>query len=226
MPRRKTRQSEIENKRGLFFQIGLASSLALVLLAFEWKFYVRPDYDLGELQVMDRPEEIIPLTKRQEKKPPPPPATPVEIRIVEDNVEIEQELKIENTEVTQETRVEVYEVVEVQEEVVDEPEIFTIVEDMPKFPGGETALLKYLGGNIHYPAMARQNNIQGIVFVTFEVDRHGYVKDARILRGIGGGCDEEALRVVQEMPRWKAGRQRDKPVRVQFNLPVRFTLRN
>ena len=227
MPHKKFAQSDIEKKRGLFFQIGLAASLAIVLMAFEWKFYDRPDYDLGVRKVADMPEEIIPLTKRKEKKLRPPPVTPVEIIIVQDNVEIEKELEIEETEITQDTRVEEFEAIEEQEEVVDEPEIFTIVEDMPEFPGGgEAALLKYLGSNINYPPLATQNNIQGTVYITFEIDKTGKVKNARILRGIGGGCDKEAMRVVLEMPRWKPGRQRNKPVSVQYNLPIRFTLTN
>jgi protein TonB len=72
--------------------------------------------------------------------------------------------------------------------------------------------------------MAKESGIQGRVFVTFVVEKDGSVTDVRVLRGIGGGCDEEAIRVVQKMPKWKAGKQRGKPVRVQFNLPIKFTL--
>ncbi len=223
MKPKKTEKADLEQKRGFFFQIGLVVSMAAVLLAFEWRSYDRNVMDLGDLKLEDIPEEMIPITKQEEKPPPPPPPAPVEIQIVEDDVEIENEAEIEETEITQETAVEV---IEVAEEVVDEPEIFTIVEDMPEFPGGgESALLRYLSKNIKYPPLARENNIQGIVYVTFEIDRSGKVKDAKILRGIGGGCDEEALRVVSNMPQWKPGRQRGKPVRVQYNLPVRFTLK-
>jgi len=223
METKKTEKADLEKKRGLFLQIGLVVSMALVLLAFEWRSYDRSAYSLGELKLEDIPEEIIPITKQEEKPPPPPPPAPVEIKIVEDEKEIEDEAKIEETEVTQDTKVEV---IEVHEEVVDEPEIFTIVEEMPEFPGGgESALLKYLSSNIKYPPLARENNIQGTVYVTFEIDQNGKVKDAKILRGIGGGCDEEALRVVSAMPQWKPGKQRGKPVRVQYNLPVRFTLK-
>ena len=97
---------------------------------------------------------------------------------------------------------------------------------MPQFPGGgEAALIKYLSQNIKYPPMARESNISGNVYVTFLVDKDGKVKDAKILRGIGGGCDEEALRVVSHMPDWKPGKQNGRPVMVQYNLPVRFTLK-
>jgi len=95
---------------------------------------------------------------------------------------------------------------------------------MPEFPGGEGALHQYLAENIKYPQMAKESGIQGRVFVTFVVERNGKVTDVKVLRGIGGGCDEEAIRVVQNMPSWTPGKQRGKPVRVQFNLPVKFTL--
>lgn len=107
----------------------------------------------------------------------------------------------------------------------DEGKIFTVVEEMPGFPGGEAKLFEYLQKNIKYPPVARENGIQGRVYVTFVVDKDGKIKDAKILRGIGGGCDEEALRVVRSMPEWKAGRQNGRSVQVQYNLPVNFTLK-
>jgi protein TonB len=102
--------------------------------------------------------------------------------------------------------------------------IFLVVETMPEFPGGEEALNTYLADSLRYPAVAIEMAIQGRVFVTFVVEKDGSISDARILRGIGGGCDEEALRVIQNMPKWNPGRQRGKPVRVQYNLPVKFRL--
>ena len=105
------------------------------------------------------------------------------------------------------------------------PEIFTIVEEMPSFPGGESALVKYLSDNIKYPARARENNITGTVFVTFVIGKDGKVSESKILRGIGAGCDEEALRVINTMPAWRVGKQRGVPVMVQYNLPIRFSLK-
>jgi protein TonB len=106
-----------------------------------------------------------------------------------------------------------------------EPQIFTIVEEMPSFPGGEAELFKYLNKNVKYPQMAQDAGITGVVYLTFVVDENGKVKDPKVLRGIGGGCDEEAIRVVKSMPAWEPGKQRGKAVRVQYNLPIRFTLR-
>jgi protein TonB len=166
-------------------------------------------------------EELIPITRQEIKPPPPPPPKPTEIEIVEDEEEIEEEIELD-TEMEEETIVE-QDFTE-EEEVVEEPQIFTIVEEMPSFPGGEEKLFKYLGENIKYPQMAKEANISGIVYVTFVVMEDGSIKNVKKLRGIGGGCDEEAIRVVKSMPKWKSGKQRGKPVRVQFNLPIRFTL--
>ncbi len=107
----------------------------------------------------------------------------------------------------------------------DEGKIFTVVEEMPSFPGGEEALMKYLGTQIKYPVMARENGISGRVYLSFYVDKDGKVKEVKVLRGIGGGCDEEALRVVRAMPDWKPGRQNGRNVAVYYNVPVSFNLK-
>ena len=107
--------------------------------------------------------------------------------------------------------------------VVDE-EIFLVVENEPEFPGGEDSLYAYIARNIKYPEAAKKEKIEGRVFVTFVIEKDGQVSSAKILRDIGGGCGEEAIRVVKSMPKWKPGTQRGNPVRVQFNLPVSFML--
>ena len=172
--------------------------------------------------VDDTPEEIIEIT--QHEKPPPPPKPPQQttiIEIVEDDIEIEDEIEID-VEADQETKVQVY--IPVEEDEEEEAQIFTVVESMPDFPGGDAARIKYLNNNIKYPQMARESGIQGKVFVTFVVEKNGKVTDVKVLRGIGGGCDEEAIRVIKNMPKWVPGKQRGKPVRVQFNLPIIFKL--
>ncbi len=112
--------------------------------------------------------------------------------------------------------------------IIEEPkkeEVFKVVEQMPEFDGGVAGLLKYLAENIKYPALARENGIEGKVIVQFIVDENGQVSQAKIVRGIGGGCDQEALRVVETMNgKWKPGKQRGRPVKVWFTLPVNFQL--
>ncbi len=222
MEPKKSPEANLENKRIPLIIMGLLFSTAFVLVAFEWKAYEKEVQSLGSLSQDMMEEEIIPMSQQQPPPPPPPPAPTTVIEIVEDEKEIEEELIIEDLEVDEETEIEIIE--EVEEEVVEE-EIFTIVEQMPTFPGGEAELMKYLGKNTKYPAIAKDAGIQGTVFVTFVVDTDGKVKDVRVLRSIGGGCDEEAIRVVENMPDWSPGRQRGKNVKVQYNLPIRFTLR-
>lgn len=106
----------------------------------------------------------------------------------------------------------------------NQKEVFMVVEKMPEFNGGSKALMEYLRTNINYPEAALKDRIQGRVLVTFVVEPDGLITGIRVIRGIGGGCDKEAMRVVSAMPKWLAGTQRGKAVRVQFNLPIRFVL--
>lgn len=223
MEAKKTAKADLENKKRVFLQIGIIVALMLVWMAFEWKQYERSVVDLGTLDIEIIEEEDIPITRQETPPPPPPPEPSTELVIVDDDVEIDEEFMID-TEATVFTEVQEFTPIIVEEEEVEEEQIFTIVEDDPEFPGGQSALMQYLQSNLKYPTMAREAGIQGTVFVTFVVERDGSITDVRILRGVGGGLDEEAIRVVRNMPRWKAGRQRGQAVRVQFNLPIRFVL--
>ncbi len=224
MELKKSPKADLEKKRTLFLQVGLIISLAITLAAFEWKSYEKQEIELEQRAASEVPEEIIPITKQEKPPPPPePPKTTTELNIVENEVEVEDEIIID-VEADQDTEVQEWTPVVMEEEEVKEEKIFIVVEDQPAFPGGEKARMKYLAENIDYPQLARESGIQGTVYVTFVVEKDGSVTDVRILRGIGGGCDEEALEVVRNMPKWKPGKQRGKPVRVQFNMPIRFTL--
>jgi len=109
---------------------------------------------------------------------------------------------------------------------LDEKEevVFKVVEVMPSFPGGQDAMMKYLGENIKYPEEAKTKKVQGRVFVTFVVEKDGSVNEVKLLRGIGSGCDEESMRVIKAMPNWTPGTQKGEAVRVQYNLPIKFAL--
>ena len=102
---------------------------------------------------------------------------------------------------------------------------FMIVEEMPEFPGGEEAFINYLAQNIIYPRMALDSHVEGIVYVSFVIGFDGDAEEVAILSGIGSGCDQEAIRVIDEMPHWKPGKQRGKPARVIFQIPINFSLR-
>ena len=172
---------------------------------------------------------MVPITVQQVKPPPPPPvpAAITKITLVDDDVEVDNDIEL-NVEADQETIIPEYlppvtEDFAEEEEVVEEP-IFVVVETMPAFPGGVPALMAYLQKSIRYPAIARESNIHGTVYLSFVIEKDGSVSDVEILRGIGGGCDEEAIRVVSNMPKWSAGKQRDLPVRVKYCLPIKFVL--
>lgn len=102
--------------------------------------------------------------------------------------------------------------------------IFDVVEEQPEFPGGNSKMYEYLRNNIKYPPMASESGIQGTVYVQFVVSKNGSIEDIKVLRGIGGGCDEEAVRVVKVMPNWTPGKQRGKAVNVRFTLDIKFRL--
>jgi len=224
MEAKKSPKADLEVKRTVFVQIGLIIALAAMLVAFEYKTYDIEQLDLGARQVENVEEDLIEITNQNKPPPPPaPPPTTTLINIVQDDVVVEDDLIID-AEATELTEIPTYTPVVFEEEEVAEAEIFTVVEESPSFPGGDAARIKFLQENIKYPQIARESSIQGTVYVTFVVERTGKVTDVRVLRGIGGGCDEEAVRVIKAMPNWQPGKQRGKPVRVQFNMPIKFTL--
>ena len=105
-----------------------------------------------------------------------------------------------------------------------EDTVYQIVEQMPQYTGGEEAMMKYVAENIKYPQEAKDKNISGRVFIGFVIEKDGSVSNVKVVRGIGGGCDEEAVRVIKEMPKWKPGMQKGKPVRVNYMMPIFFKL--
>ncbi len=225
MEEKKSPRANLENKKLMFIQIGMVISLLVAWLAFEHKSYDKREIDpslLNREVVVD--EEMVEITKQEEQKPQPVemPKQTTQLEIVQDDVEVE-DIEI-NAEVEQNEVIEEYIAPEVVEDDVVEQEIFKIVEEMPSFPGGEQKLMEFVSKNIKYPQIARETGIQGRVFVNFVVEPDGSVSNVSVLRGIGGGCDEEAMRVVKSMPKWKPGKQRGKAVRVQYMLPVNFRL--
>ena len=223
MEPKKHPKSDLEKKRGLFFQIGLAITLLIVLGAFEYRTYEKLISDLGDLVLEAEFEEDIENTFREEKPPPPPPPPPPdELVIVEDDEEIE-EVEIEDTESDEEL-----EIIEEEEETTDE--VFMVVEDMPLFDGckdetcTQTKIMQFIARKTKYPPIAKENNITGKVYVSFVVDKSGKVTNVKVLRGVDKYLDAEAVRVVQTMPKFKPGKQRGKPVKVQYNVPISFKL--
>ena len=225
MEEKKSPKANLENKKLMFIQIGMIISLLIAWLAFEHKSYDKREIDPSLLnREVTIDEEMVEITKQDEQKPQPMevPKQTTQLEIVQDDVEVE-DIEI-NADVQQDEVIEEYVAPEVVEEEVVEQEIFKIVEEMPAFPGGEAKLMEYVAKNVKYPQIARETGVQGRVYVNFVVEPDGSVSNVSVLRGIGGGCDEEAIRVVKSMPKWKPGKQRGKAVRVSYMLPVNFKL--
>ncbi len=228
MELKKNPKADLENRRGLYLEIGLVVVMVAALVAFNVKSYDQEQVEVTQRTAIDEIEDLVIQTQQEELPPPPPPEAPevtTELNIIEDDAESSNEIGIVNAEVNDNTQnIEITPVVIEKEEEEDEQVIFQVVENDPEFPGGIEAMYKFLAQNIKYPQLARENNITGRVYVTFVVEKDGSVSGVKVLRDIGGGCGAEAVRVVKSMPKWTPGKQRGKAVRVQYNLPVNFNL--
>lgn len=230
---------DLRKKYKKFVTRSLIISIAVLLLGVLVPFFVfKQTYSANQEQevMVDMMDMNKPKDEAAPPPPPPPPEATVEQKakfvapiVVTDTTETTEINQDDLNQTTTNTVVDEEVVVEddnsnnVIEEVV-ETQIFTVVEEMPSFPGGDESRIKFLMENIKYPQMAKESGIQGTVYVTFVVNEKGKVADVKVLRGIGGGCDEEAIRVVNLMPAWNPGKQSGKAVRVQFNMPIKFTL--
>ncbi len=228
MEAKKTPKADLEKRRGLFLEIGLVTILAAALVAFNVRSYEKEAKKVSTRTADTELEEEI-LNTQEEKVEPPPPEEPeqvaTDLKVVEDDAVLTNEVGLVNAEDNANKAQEEFHAVEITEEVVEEEEqVFMVVEEDPEFPGGLEAIGPFIAKNIVYPQLARENNITGKVYVSFVVEKDGSVSNVIVKRDIGGGCGQEAVRVVKSMPRWKPGKQRGKPVRTQYMLPVSFEL--
>jgi protein TonB len=221
MELKKTAKADLQQKSGMYFSVGLVITLSLTVLCFEWKSY--DDTNIVLLgHISDDFEDLLEIPPTRQPPPPPPKIQQPEIIEVPDEEEIE-EIEIDlDVEITEEQVVEEIVFEETEEEVADE--IFTIVENKPEFEGGHSAYMRFLQKNIKYPAQARRMGIEGRVFVQFVIGVDGAVSQVVILKGLGAGCDKEAIRVISKSPNWIPGKQRGKPVRVRMVVPLIFSL--
>ena len=229
MELKKNPKSDLEGWKSIFFKIGLVVSLGAILLAFSVSQRKSAVDDLGRLADTEIEDEDITVT-RQEKPPElksPSPQQVVEVlNIVDDETEIEDELEVEDAEADEDTQVEIVEIeieIEVDEEE-EEAQIFFIVEKMPEFLGGELGLRKYIVTHVKYPNIARENDIEGKIYIRFCVTALGKVEKVSVFRGVDPILDKEAVRVVKALPKWKAGEQRGKKVNVWYTVPINFQL--
>lgn len=223
---KKSPKADLEGKKSTWLLIGYVFILALMFVAFEWterdKQVTR---DTGMTAVVFE-EEMVPITEQEEQQQAPPPEVPKAEEIIEI---VENDAKVEETVIQAsddtEKAVEVkYTPVVVEEEEPEEQQIFQIVEEMPEFPGGMGECLKFLMKNAKYPTISQENGVQGKVSVKFVIEKDGSIADPVVVRGVDPYLDKEALRVVKSMPKWEPGKQRGKPVRVSYTVPVIFKL--
>lgn len=208
--------------RPLLLNIGMVCSLLFAITAINWRSSTDGELvDLGEVE--GDMNEIIEIPLSQQQPPPPPQQEVFQIVEVKDT-EIIEEIKIDlDVEISEEESVEIIEIsAEIEEEKVDE--VFVIVEQEPLPVGGFESFYAYLAEELNYPAQALRFGIEGTVFVQFVIEKNGSISQAHIAKGIGMGCDEEALRVIESAPAWIPGKQRGVAVRVKKVIPVRFKM--
>ena len=221
---KKSEQASLEKDKLIYVLMGLVFTFSLVYVALEWTEREVTKYEVTDTDFLFEEEVEIQQTSQETPPPPPPPAVQeVEVlNVVEDNVETESiEVNTEETE----TEVVIAAPVEAPVEEEEEEVVFVVVESMPEFPGGQQALFKYLSENVKYPVIAQENGIQGRVICQFVVNKDGSIVDVEVVRSGGdASLDKEAIRVIKSMPKWKPGKQRGKPVRVKYTVPVNFKL--
>jgi len=235
MQPKKNEKVDLSKNSSLYFVIGLAVVLFVSWQAIEWKTY-KKTYGYEALNVEDDDDEEIPITeqiKTPPPPPPPPPPAPEVIEVVEDEEEVEETV-IESTETDEDEIIEVEEV-EIEEDDLDVDVPFAVIEDVPIFPGCERVkknkrrecfqekMNKHIRKNFRYPEIAQEMGIQGRVYVNFIIGKNGEITNIR-MRGPDKNLEKEAQRIISKLPTMTPGKQRGRPVRVPFSIPITFRL--
>ena len=230
MERKKNPKVDLSKNSGLYFSVGLALILFISWQAIEWKTYDKDLYGYEALSVDEEDDEEIPITEQLKTPPPlPPPVAPEIIEVVEDE---DEETVIESTETNEE---EIVEIVKVEEEFEEVDVPFAVIEDVPIFPGCERVkkserrncfqekMNKHIRKNFRYPEIAQEMGIQGRVYVNFIIAKDGKITNIR-MRGPDKNLENEAQRIIAKLPSMTPGKQRGRPVRVPFSIPITFRL--
>ena len=221
METKKNNRYDLLKYRGVFLLTGLCISTSLVLLAFEYKSTYTPEL-MGDPEATAWDNLEIPITEFKEPERPKPKKQPVLIEVEEEedvSVEIDFDIDFDETEAIEDI---VFEPIE-EEPVKEEP--FVIAEVQASFPGGMEAWAKYLRKNFKYPRQAQRMGIEGKVQLGFLVDTEGNISDIKVIRGIGDACNEEAIRVLKNSPKWNPGLQRGRPVKSPMSIFIHFVLK-
>ena len=235
MELKKNPKADLTRNSGLYFVIGLALILAITWGALEYKKYDKNELFDYTMNVDDDLDEDVPMTEQlNTPPPPPPPAAPEVIEVVEDEEEVEETI-IESTETNQEEVIEAVEDIEEVEEDLDIDVPFAVIEDVPVYPGCEgqpksklrdcfqRKIQEHIRDNFRYPEIAQELGIQGRVSVMFVIQKDGSIGGIR-MRGPDKNLEKEAMRIIKKLPRMTPGKQRGRPVRVPFSIPINFKL--
>ena len=235
MQLKKNPNADLTKNSSLYFAVGLAVVLFISWQAIEWKTYEKSGYGYEALNVDDEDDEEVPITEQIKTPPPPPPPPPAPevLEVVEDEEEVEETI-IESTETDQEEIVEV-EDIEVEDDFDDVDVPFAVIEDVPIYPGCEKVaksqrrqcfqdqINKHIRKNFRYPEIAQEMGIQGRVYVNFVISKDGSITNVR-MRGPDKNLEKEAARIISKLPNMTPGKQRGRPVRVPFSIPITFRL--
>ncbi|MBN2683043.1 MAG: energy transducer TonB [Bacteroidales bacterium] len=224
MNAKKSKRADLEKRRSVFFQLGIVISISCVLMAFEWAVSDQSIKDISSSRLISIDEEMAEITIQEVEKPPMPdlPKIADELTVVE-NTEEADDSETPSNEYFATTTI-IFSEPTISTEPEPEPFPYVLVEDKPVFGKGDADLINYLAKSIVYPPDAVEIGLKGKVFVEFVISKDGSVKDVKIVRGIHPLLDNEALRVVKNMPNWKPGMQRKVPVPVSFIVPIKYEL--
>ena len=224
---KKSPKANLEDKRLTFVFMGLIVALAILYTAFEWTQREITVHEAVNEDFLVEEEIQIDQTFQEETPPPPPepeevPEVIEEIKIVDDDVKTE-EVNFTTEDTKEEVKIQQIELPDEEPEEEIE-EVFMVVEEMPEFPGGMAKLMKYFPDNVRYPVVAAENGIQGRVICQFTVWKDGTIRDIVVVKGVDKALDKEAVRLIENMPNWKPGKQRGKAVSCKYTVPVSFRL--
>jgi protein TonB len=222
---KKSPKADLNNKKGLFLEIGMIFALLLTVAAFAYTQKER-NVEIIETSMEVVEEEITDITT-QDQKPPEPPKK-VEMQVLSDVLNVvTNDTKIETefdfSEFSED--IEIVQQIEVVEEAAEDDAPFIIAEEMPKFQGGDLMKFRsWVQGKLKYPVIAQENGIQGKVTLTFVIERDGSLTNIQVMQSPDRSLADEAVRVLQSSPKWTPGKQRNSPVRVRYTLPVEFRI--
>lgn len=227
MEPKKSKKADLENKKSLFLEVGIIFALIFCLIALEWTSGKKKSSAYDNMTDQAIEEEQVPVTEETppEQAPPPEPTVTDLFEIVENDVVLSNDVKFQDDETSADKKVEIYApVIQAQEEETEE-EIFVIVEDMPKFKGGDiNNFREWVQKRVRYPELAAENGIQGRVFISFVVEPSGSVTNVTVTRSVDQLLDQAAMEAVMASPKWEPGMQRGRPVRVRYSIPIIFQL--